>query len=256
MSLLHKALASVGIGAAKVDAKLEKSVYTVGEIIRGEVQICGGNVEQHIDAIYLTVYTSYKREVNDSDYTNHAVIEKVQVTEPFTIQASEEKAIPFSVTLPIDTPVTIGKTHVWIKTNLDIANAIDPKDEDYIEVHPSSLVATVLDEISNLGFYLREAECEQEPYKLRGHYPFIQEFEFIPTSGQFRGRLDEIEVIFTSQSSESVEILMQVDRKARGLGGLLSEAFEMDESFVRFTVNQTDISTLHNTLQQLISKFA
>ncbi|HWI50143.1 MAG TPA: sporulation protein, partial [Rummeliibacillus sp.] len=162
----------------------------------------------------------------------------------------------FSLSLPIDTPVTIGKTKIWIKTNLDIANAIDPKDEDYIKVSPTPLVADILEEISNLGFRLREVECEQASYKLRNHYPFAQEFEFVPTSSHFRGRLDELEIIFTSQSTDSVEILMQVDRKARGLSRLLSEALEMDESFVRFTVSQHDIPNLRGTLHKLISKFA
>nr|WP_233548023.1 sporulation protein [Rummeliibacillus sp. POC4] len=49
MSLLHKALASLGIGAATVDTKLEKADYTGGEVIHGEVQIRGGNVDQQID---------------------------------------------------------------------------------------------------------------------------------------------------------------------------------------------------------------
>lgn len=256
MSILHKALASIGIGSATVETKLESSVYTGGDTIQGEVQIHGGNVEQQIDAIYLTLYTTYKGEINDTEFMKKAVIEKVQVTKPLTIQADEEKNIPFSFTLPIDTPVTIGRSQVWIKTNVDIPNAIDPKDEDYIEVQPSALVADILEEISNLGFRLREVECEQAPYHLQSHYPFVQEFEFIPTSGSFRGRLDEIEIIFTSQTPDCVEGMLQVDRKARGLGGVLAEAFEFDESHVKFSVNQSDIPNLHGTLHQLISKFA
>ncbi|MFJ8260974.1 sporulation protein [Rummeliibacillus sp. NPDC094406] len=256
MSLLHKALASFGIGAAKVDTKIEQSVFTVGQIVQGEVHIHGGNVNQHIDAIFLNVYTSYIHESNDLKHIEHASITQVKVTEPFTIQASEERVIPFSFTLPIDCPVTMGKTNVWIKTSLAISNAINPKDEDYIEVQPTPLVADILDEITNLGFRLREVECEKASYKLRNHYPFVQEFEFVPTGGSFRGKLDELEIIFTAQAIDSVELLMQVDRKARGLSGLLSEALEMDESYVRFTINQHDIPNLRGTLQKLISKFA
>ncbi|WP_397538812.1 sporulation protein [Rummeliibacillus pycnus] len=256
MSLLHKALASFGIGAAKVDTKLEQSVFTAGEIVHGEVQIHGGNVNQHIDAIFLTVYTSYIHESNDLKHIENASITQVQVNEPFTIQASEERVMPFSFTLPIDCPVTMGNTKVWIKTSLAISNAIDPKDKDYIEVHPTPLVSDILDEITNLGFRLREVECEKASNKLRNPYPFIQEFEFVPTVGSFQGQLDELEIIFTAQAKDSVEILMQVDRKARGLSGLLSEALEMDESYVRFTIDQHDIPTLRGTLHKLISKFA
>lgn len=256
MTLLHKALASFGIGAATVDTKLEKADYTGGDVIHGEVQIRGGNVAQQIDAIYLTVYTNYNRKFDDTEITAKGVLKKVQVTEPLTIEANENKVIPFSFTLPIDTPVTIGKTRIWVYTNLDIANAIDPKDKDYINVHPSLLVADILKEISNLGFRLREVECEQVTLKFQNHhYPFVQEFEFIPTSGSFRSQLDELEIIFLTQTPDYVEGFMQIDRKVRGIGSLISEALETDESFVRFTIRKSDVPSLRDTLQKLITKY-
>ncbi len=48
---------------------------------------------------------------------------------------------------------------------------------------------------------------------------------------------------------------MQIDRKVRGLGSLLSEALEMDESFVRFTIRKSDVPNLRGTLQKLITKY-
>ena len=59
MSIFNKVLASVGIGAATVDTKLHKSVYNVNEKVTGIVEVVGGNIPQHIDAIYLTLYTNY-----------------------------------------------------------------------------------------------------------------------------------------------------------------------------------------------------
>ncbi len=56
MSIFNKMLASVGIGSATVDTKLEKSRYTAGEIIRGNVEVTGGNTAQDVDCIYLTLY--------------------------------------------------------------------------------------------------------------------------------------------------------------------------------------------------------
>ncbi|MGB3102518.1 MAG: sporulation protein, partial [Psychrobacillus psychrotolerans] len=119
MSFFNKVLASVGVGGAKVDTKLEKSEFTAGEIMQGVVEVVGGNLEQQIDAIYLTVNTTYIRESNDRKYTDVAAFQKYKVTEPFTIGANEKKAIPFSLTLPEDAPVTYGSTRVWISTGLD-----------------------------------------------------------------------------------------------------------------------------------------
>ena len=49
----------------KVDTVLEKDEYIVGEEIYGKVHITGGSVSQQIESIYLTLSTSYVREVDD-----------------------------------------------------------------------------------------------------------------------------------------------------------------------------------------------
>ncbi|MFK2824134.1 sporulation protein [Bacillus sp. B190/17] len=256
MSFFNKILASIGIGGAKVDTKLEKSEYTAGEMIRGQVEIYGGSTEQQIDSIYLTVYTTFIRETDDRKHTDYAAVKHHKLNEPFKIGANETKSIPFSMELPIDTPITYGNTRVWVATGLDIKNAADPGDKDYIEVRPTNMAAAILEEVEQLGFRLRQVECEQASKRLGSRYPFIQEFEFVPTSGPFRGKLDELEVMFLAQTKEKAELLIQVDRKARGLGGLLAEAFEMDETHVRLTVMSQDVPRLNETLKGVISKYA
>lgn len=253
MSLFNKVFASIGIGAATVDTKLKKSTYKAGEEMHGVIEIRGGNTEQQIDAIYLTINTTYIRESNDHKYTETVAIQKVKVTEPFSIAAGEQKVFPISLTLPLDTPITAGKTKVWVQTGLDIKNAVDPSDKDTLHVQPSLLAASVLDAVGRLGFRLREVECEQAPSRLRGRYPFIQEFEFVPT-GSYRGHLDELEIVFLAQSEYSVELYVQIDRKARGLRGLFAEALDMDESHVRTTFTTQDLPNLQSKLQQIISK--
>jgi len=253
MSFFHKALASFGIGSATVDTRLAKDTYRAGEVVQGEIIVRGGQVEQQVDTIYLSVNTTYIRESNDHKHTEVATLQKIKVTEPFTLSAGEEKVFPISLTLPFETPISAGKTQVWIQTGLDIKNAVDPSDKDYIRVEPTSLAAQILDAIGRLGFRLREAECEQAPARFRGYYPFVQEFEFVPT-GSFRGHLDELEIVFLSQSNHSAEILMQIDRKVKGIGSFFAEALEMDESYVRTTITMHDLPTLQAKLQEVISK--
>lgn len=256
MSFFNKVLASVGIGGAKVDTKLEKSEYVAGETMRGVVEIYGGNLEQQIDSIYLTVYTTYIRESDDRKYTDVASVITYKVNEPLTIGVNETKVVPFSFALPVDTPITIGNTRVWVGTGLDIKNGADPKDKDFIGVRPTSLAAQILDEIERLGFRLRKAECEQASRRYHNKFPFVQEFEFIPTSGLYRGKLDELEILFLSQTEQSADVLIQVDRKARGFGGFLSEALEMDESHIRLTITTRDLPNLQEKLKQVITKYA
>ncbi|MGN7479094.1 sporulation protein [Solibacillus silvestris] len=240
MSLFNKVLATVGIGAAKVDTKLHKSTYILNENITGVVEITGGSTEQQIDAIYLSLHTNFIREIDDKKINDQAMLHEYKLNEPFMIQANEKRQVPFSFALPSVVPVTTGNSRVWIQTGLDIKNAVDPKDKDFIEIQPTRLASSVLTAIQNLGFRLRKVDNEQAPSYLRRRIPIVQEFEFKPTSSTYRRHLDELEVVFLDQSSNSIEILLQVDRRARGLGGFLSEAFDMDESFIRITLFEND----------------
>jgi len=255
MSFFNKMLASIGIGAAKVDTKLYSERIRLGDELKGVVEIVGGNVEQKIDEIYLTLYATYVVEVDDQKSTRHGVISRWKITEPFTIGANERKEIPFSIELPLDTPISSGRTRVWLHTGLDIKNAIDPADEDYIKVEPTKVMNALLNAVKSIGFRLRETECKQASSYFRTRLPFIQEFEFVPVHGQFRGKLDEIEVIFFPLSQEEVEVLLQIDRRARGLGGFLAEALDLDESYVRFRISESDIPNLETKLVSLIQKY-
>ena len=89
---------------------------------------------------------------------------------------------------------------------------------------------------------------------MRKRLPFIQEFEFVPIVGSFKGRLDELELVFIPNTPNSADLLFQIDRKARGLGGLLSEAFEMDETNVRISITERDLLSLTKELDLLIRK--
>ncbi|MEH7255403.1 sporulation protein [Neobacillus niacini] len=256
MSFFDKVFASVGIGSAAVDTKLERNSYMPGETVKGVVEIRGGKVEQQVDDIYLAINTTYVKESDDKKYNVTATIDRFRITSPFVIGKNERKEIPFSFQLPLDTPLSIGRSKIWVTTGLDIKNAVDPGDKDYLQIVPSPLMNAVFNAIDSLGFRLREADCEAAPHRLRGRLPFVQEFEFVPTSGPFRGRLDELELVFRPAGNGGLELLLQVDRRARGLGGLFSEAAGLDETNVRITVTTADIPTLQQQIHSVIQRFS
>ena len=179
MSFFQRMLASVGIGAAKVDTRLETPRLRPGDEVRGTVFIRGGSVEQRIDGIYLQLMTRYIVEKDDHKIPQTAIIGKFRITEPLVVRPNETIDLPFSFVLPLDTPTTRGGTPVWLKTGLDIDNAVDPTDHDHIEVDPHPYAQAVLDAVQSLGFRLRKAQCEYAS-RLGGRLPFVQEFEFAP----------------------------------------------------------------------------
>ncbi|MEK3808575.1 sporulation protein [Metabacillus sp. SLBN-84] len=256
MSFFNKILSSVGIGAAKVDARLASDRIALMDEVKGIIHVQGGNVEQQIDEIYLSLQTSYLKETDDKKYYQNATITKIKINEPFVIMANEVKEIPFAFQLPSDTPITLGSSKVWLETGLDIKGAVDPSDKDRIEVLPPAIVQTVFAALRDLGFNLRKAENEAAPYHLRKRLPFIQEFEFYPTAGPFRGKLDELEVVISNISPQGVELMLEIDRRARGLGGFLSEALEMDESLVKVMIPNADQQAIRRTLEDVIHRYS
>lgn len=258
MSFFNKVLASVGVGSAKIDTKLENDVLVQGEEVRGVIEVRGGNVKQDIDAFYLTLQTTYIREANDSNVRTTADIERILVSEGITVDANELVQVPFSFILPLDTPLSYGRTKVWISTGADIKRAIDPSDRDYIQVHASPLAASVINAMGELGFRMREAVCESAPRRLQGRLPFVQEFEFVPYQGDFSRKLDEVEIIFLNQSNHQLELLIEVDRRARfgSVTSMLAEAMDMDETKARLTFTANDIPNMTNKLYNIINAYS
>ncbi|CAH0347696.1 sporulation protein [Bacillus sp. CECT 9360] len=255
MSVFNKVLASIGIGSAHVDTKLERERFRPGDLVTGSVEIIGGSVPQKIDEIYLSVHTTYVKEYDGKKLTQIATIHKIRINEPFEVAPTEKKEIPFTFNLPYETPVTSGKTKVWISTGLDIKNAVDPKDEDFIRIEPNELIQSTFSALEALGFQLRNADCEEAPYRFRKRMPFIQEFEFIPKTGAYKGKLDELEIAFFLKNREEAEVLIEVDRKAKGIAGLFAETLDMDETKVRGFISASEIPVLKEKLNGIISRY-
>jgi len=257
MSLFKKVLASVGVGSAKVDTRLESGRVAVGGKLRGAVLIQGGQLEQRIDRIYLYIKTSYVKEENDRKVTITADVAQFMITDEFMLAAGERTEIPFAFTVPEYTPVSLRSSPVWLETGLDIKMAVDPTDRDYVEIVAHPHMQVVLDALDELGFRLREVTNDYAP-RLGGRLPFVQEFEFVPTT-HFRGALDELEVLFFL-SGDDLELYLQIDRKARGIRGIFAEAAGTDESFVRVMIPGNELRrgplAVAGNLKQLISNYS
>ncbi|ELZ95931.1 hypothetical protein C440_06562 [Haloferax mucosum ATCC BAA-1512] len=241
---MKKVLASIGIGNATVDTVLPSDTVRPGETVDAEVHITGGTVEQDIGTVRFELETRYRtdegyREVDIKQYT---------LAEGLTIEADEEETRSVSLDIPYSTPVTLGNADVWIETELDIKRAVDPEDKDYLNVRPEPRLQAVFDALDELGFSLHSAECEADPHSyFTSNRRFIQEFEFRPTSGEFSGALDELEVI-PRPSADSLELFVEVDRR----GGILSELGDLDERTVQTTIRTTDVAKVRNDLETLI----
>ena len=253
-SMLNKLLQSIGIGGARVDMLLATRTCVPGGVIEGEIRIYGGNAPQDVEAIHLSFMTEYEAESDDHAYTRSADLGSVRLTDRFCVQANQELTMPFSITVPLSTPATMGKSVVWVQTWLDIKSAIDPQDRDYLDVRPHPLVEAFIGAAGRLGFHLAEVDSEKTPYRMPGSLPFVQEFEFKPYGGEFRGRLDELEAVF-QVGEAGAHVMLQVNRRARGLGGHFAESMGMDETYVGFSYTQADLPRLDAMIADTVRRY-
>ena len=256
MSVFNRVLASIGIGSAVVDTIIEEKEFVPGSEIKGVVTIRGGNVEQEVDSIYLSLKTFIIVTHDDKKVRRDVELKQIRLTDSVLILPDETKELPFSIHIPYCTPISLQSNLVWLQTVLDIKNAIDPKDTDYIQVKPNKLMSSLLDTVQSLGFRNREVTTEKAPRFLQYITPIVQEFELVPTSGIFRGKLDELEVILIPENDEKLLVYFEIDRKARGFSGIFYEMMETDESHVKFHITTKDLPNLKEQVQSIISRYA
>ncbi|MCO7190779.1 MULTISPECIES: sporulation protein [unclassified Pseudoalteromonas] len=256
MSFFKKALGAVGIGAAKVDTLLDHHQVAPGEEISGTVKINGGKVAQEINKIDLKVMCTYTVERENSEgesetVTKQHTLAKFRINERFAIEPGDEKHIPFAFDLDLETPITVGESQTWIATNLDIDMALDKSDRDYIRVVPTDLQQAVIDSMEELGFKLYESDCEGIEEASFSRLPFVQELEFKTIAGEFHGRFDEVEIVFFNRGSQ-LEVIFEIDRKARGLRGFFAEALDLDESKARLVIDEDNLEDLEDLIYDLL----
>lgn len=239
MSFIKRMLASVGIGSAKVDTVLEKSAYYPGETVRGKVYIQGGDIKQQVDRIYLHLMTEYIRKRGDDKVRERGMIASFPISEPLVLAPNEKKEILFSFELPLETPMTIYRTKVWVHTGLEIKSSIDPSDHDDITILEHPNILKVRKAIASIGFYQTDVEQVYLPPNRYTKFPVAQEFEYKPT-GNFAAVLDEIEIIYFIRE-EGLQMLVELDKRNRGLFGAALDALEMDEKIIQVTLTNDDL---------------
>lgn len=252
--MFKEVLASAGIGGSKVDTRIFNDVVIPGGVLEGEIFIFGGNAKQDIRNIHLLLATEYEREVEESSIYEECIMVDYSLMEKFTISSQEELKIPFAIDLPYELPLSTGDTPVYIYTSLDIKRGVDASDRDLIEVAPHPLMDRIFVALENLDFRLNEVDCAYTN-SFGGAYPFVQEFEFIPT-GEYRNYLDELEIIF-NLNSDGLEVFLEIDKRARGFSGWFQEAFDLDERYVRFDLLESDMNTVdvEAMIDDLIQEF-
>jgi sporulation-control protein len=91
--MFKKMFAKIGVGAAKVDLRLNETAYTLGHVIEGAIIIQGGNVQQHINLIDVEFWLEV--QMKSGQMHTHSV-ESLRAASSFTISEGEKREIPLT----------------------------------------------------------------------------------------------------------------------------------------------------------------
>lgn len=224
--MFKKLLASVGIGAAKVDTILETDTLMPGQPFQASIEITAGDVEQDISGVELALVTRAEVETEDGEFQENIKLAKWSLTDQRTLEPGEVLSIPFNGVLPHETPITAlncrdNRCQVWIATGLEIDMALDASDKDPLNVVPTDAMRVFVGALESCGYYLHSADVEKGYLRGDGFQSTVgayQELEFRPQSGGLFG-IKEIEVSFVPEA-DCTHVLLELDRAFRGDGYL------------------------------------
>ncbi|WP_372767077.1 sporulation protein [Pseudoalteromonas sp.] len=232
--MFKKVLASIGIGAAKVDTVLHTEHLQPGQKFSAEVIINAGDVDQDISGLELALMTKVKVESDEGDYFADHVLEKWSIVDQRTLTPGEELRIPFEARLHSETPITeisqgINQSVVWIATGLNIDFALDATDRDPVYVYPNEAVKTFMLAMEKLGYKLVKSDVEKgylRTANFNSTSGCYQELEYKPAGLKVFGP-KEVELSFVPEALKT-HVLIEIDRMF-GSDGYVDLTIEHDQ---------------------------
>lgn len=235
--VFKRLLGSLGVGGPTVDTVLDPGPALPGGALTGQVRLRGGGADFEIESITLELVARVEAEHEEGESEGAVTFERFTVGGGFRLAEGEERSVPFSVTLPWETPVTelygqaLGIV-LGVRTELSVAGAKDKGDLDQLAVGPLPVQEAVLEALGQLGFGFRSADLEYGRIGGTGQrLPFYQEIEITP-SPRYAHQVNEIEVTFLAGPA-GMEVVLEADKR----GGLFSGGHD---ALTSFTVGHHD----------------
>ncbi|MEV6176904.1 sporulation protein [Streptomyces sp. NPDC052015] len=231
--VFKRLLGSLGVGGPTVDTVLDPAPVRPGGTLSGQVRLKGGTADFDIEHITLELVARVEAEHAEGESEGAVAFEQFTVGGGFRLAEGEERSVPFSVTLPWETPITelygqaLGIV-LGVRTELSVACAKDKGDLDQLDIAPLPAQEAILEALGQLGFGFRSADLEYGRIGGTGQQlPFYQELELTPAP-QYAHQVNEIELTFLANPG-GLEVVLEADKR----GGLFTSGHD---ALTRFTV--------------------
>lgn len=236
--VFKRLLGSLGVGGPTVDTVLAPGAVCPGGALTGQVHLRGGNAAFDVERVALELVARVEVEHEEGEGEGVVAFDRYVVGGGFRLADGEERSLPFSVTLPWETPVTelygqpLGIV-LGVRTELSVAGARDRGDLDPLAVAALPVQEAILEALGRLGFGFRSADLEYGRIGGTGQQlPFYQEIELTPAP-QYAHQVNEVELTFLAHPG-GVEVVLEADKH----GGFFSEGHD---ALIRFAVGHHDV---------------
>jgi sporulation-control protein len=233
--VFKRLMQAMGVGGPSVETVLSNPNCRPGGFLEGQIHVAGGEHPVDVEYVALGLVTRVEVESGDSDYDTTQEFHRQRVTGAFQLAAGQRHDIPFRFDVPWECPITevygqhLHGMTMGLRTELEVARAVDKGDLDAVAVHPLPAQERILDAFLRLGFRFSRADVERgRIYGVQQALPFYQEIEFYP-SPQYARALNQLEVTFLA-TPQHLQVVLEIDKR----GGLFTEG---RDAFGRFTVD-------------------
>ncbi|MDL4774343.1 MULTISPECIES: sporulation protein [Thermomonosporaceae] len=236
--VFKRLLGAFGVGGPSVETVLTTPHCRPGDLLSGEVRLQGGDHDVDVHQVVLSLVTQVETEYGDGDGHGVREFHRAAVSGGFTLRAGQYQPILFQLPLPWELPVTeVHGQHLHgmamsVRTELEIAGAMDKGDLDPVGVLPLPSQQRVLDAFAALGLQFKGADLEHGLLAgVHQELPFYQEIEFYAPPA-YGGRISEVELTFVA-SPHGLAVVLEADRR----GGAYSEGGDV---YGRFQVGHDE----------------
>ncbi|PZG05297.1 sporulation protein [Micromonospora craterilacus] len=237
--VFKRLMQAMGAGGPGVETVLANPNCRPGGQLEGTIAVTGGDHGVDISYLALGLFTRVEVESGGNEYVTDQEFHRQHVTGAFRLEAGQRYDVPFRFDVPWETPVTqlygqhLRGMTMGLRTELEVARAVDKGDLDAVAVHPLPAQERLLAALLRLGFRFARADVERgHLYGVHQTLPFYQEIEFYPAP-QYAGRMNQLEVTFIAGPGQ-MQVVLELDKR----GGLFTSG---GDAFGRFTVEYASV---------------
>lgn len=213
-----------GAGGPTVETELAGSQVLPGGSLDALVHVAGGDHRARVGDIALILCA----KVHGSFVDFH----RVEAVPGFTLNPGDRHTFAVTCAVPFETPPTLEGTEIGLRTELEIAFAIDRSDLDPVQIAADPAEQHILDCMESMGFRMVSSKLEKGILEgVPQSLPFYQEIEYLPGPSHER-QLRKLEVTFVN-TEERLHVVVELDRRVTPL--------EDRDVFGHFAVNPNNL---------------